>query len=37
MDEQERLAAEFFPLQLILADVFSVFKMTVQHSTIVET
>lgn len=33
----ERLAVEFFPLQFILADVFSVSKMTEQHSTIVET
>lgn len=37
MDERGRLAAEFFPLQLILADVLSVSKMMVQHSTIVET
>lgn len=33
----ERVAVEFFPLQLISADVFLVSKMTEQHSTIVET
>lgn len=33
----KRLAVEFFPLQLILADVFLVSKMTEQHSTIIET
>lgn len=33
----ERLAVEFFPLQLILADVFSVSKITKQDSTTVET
>ena len=33
----ERLAVEFFPLQLTLADVFSVSKMKEQHNTIVET
>lgn len=33
----ERLAADFFPLQLILADVFSDSRMTQQHSMTVET
>lgn len=33
----ERLAVDFFPLQLILADVFSDSKMTQQHSMTVET
>lgn len=33
----KRLAVDFFPLELILADVFSDSKMTQQHSMTVET